>query len=116
MKSRQVVINSVKLFVPSINVAYITESKSIIKPKDIEYAKKIKDTLKVLKLERKVNANGNLYINFPDENEPFHVQWYGGENDIICGYDESSNSDDQYAKSEVKGCIKKKNDYLVLFE
>ena len=53
-------------------------------------------------LERKVNVNGNLYINFfqiADDDEPFHVQWYGGEN-IICDHDKSSKSDDQCAKSD----------------
>ena len=68
----QMVINSpqefseaVKSFLPSINAVYLPESESIIEPKDIECAKKIKNTMKVHKLERKVNANGN----------PFYIQW-----------------------------------------
>ena len=97
------VINSPQeSFLLSINAVYLPEIESIIEPKDIECAKKIKDTLKVHKLERKVNVNGNLYISFfqiADDDEPFHVQWYGGEN-IICGHDKSSNSDDQCAKSD----------------
>ena len=71
VKSGQVVINSlqefseaVKKIVISINAVYLSKSESIIKPKDTECAKKIKDTLKVHKLESKFNANGNLYINF----------------------------------------------------
>ena len=65
--------------------------------------KKIKDTSKVHKLERKVNVNGKLYIIFlkiADDDETFHVQWYGAENDIICGSDKSSSSDDQCAKCD----------------
>ena len=64
---------------------------------------KINDTLKVYKLERKDNANGNLYIIFfkiADDDKVFNVQWYGGENDIICGHDKSSKSDDQCAKCD----------------
>ena len=71
VKSGQVVINSpqdfseaVKSFVPSTNIVYLPESESIIEPKDTECTKKIKDTLKLHKLERKVNANGNIYIIF----------------------------------------------------
>lgn len=65
--------------------------------------KKIKDTSKVHILERKVNVNGKLYIIFlkiADDDENFHVQWYGAENDIICAPDNSSSSDDQYAKCD----------------
>ena len=65
--------------------------------------KKIKDTSKVHILERKVNANGKLYIIFlkiEDDDKNFHVQWYGAENDIICGSDKSSSSDDQCAKCD----------------
>ena len=65
--------------------------------------KKIKDTSKVHKLERKVNVNGKLYIIFlkiADDDETFHVQWYGAENDIICAPDTSSSSDGMYKKEE----------------
>ena len=123
VKSGQVVINppqefseAVKPFLPSINAVYLHESESIREPKDIEYAKKIAGTLKVHKLERKVNANGNLYIDFSkiaNDDKPFHVQWYGEENNIFCGHNKSSNSDDQCAN--VMGCIKKKkNGYVAL--
>ena len=92
MKSGQVVINSpqeiseaIKSFAPSINDVYQPESESIIESKDKECAEKIKNALNLHKLERKVNANGKLYISFfkiADNGEPFHVQWYVGENDI----------------------------------
>lgn len=65
--------------------------------------KKIKDTSKVHKLERKVNVNGKLYIIFlkiADDDETFHVQWYGAENDMICAPDTSSSSDGMYKKEE----------------
>ena len=110
VKFGQVVINSsqefseaVKSFVPSINAVYLPKSESIIEPKNIECTKKINDTLKVYKLERKDNANGNLYIIFfkiADDDKVFNVQWYDGENDIICGHDKSSKSDDQCAKCD----------------
>ena len=41
-------------------------------------------------MERKVDPNGNTYINFykiASDEEPFHVQWYGGEGDVICGHE-----------------------------
>ena len=65
------------------------------------------------KLEKKIKANGNLYINFfkiADDEEPFHVHWYGGENDIICGHDKSSKSDDQCAKCD--GMYKEEEEWL----
>ena len=117
VKSVQLVINSlqgfseaVKLLAPSINAVYLPKIESIIDAKDTKCAKKITSTLNVHKLVWKVNANGNLYINFfkiANDDEPYHVQWYGGENDIICGHDKSSNSDDQCAKSD--GMYEKKN-------
>ena len=107
VKSGQVVINSpqefseaVKSFVPSINAVYLPKSGSIIEPKDIECTKKINDTLKVYKLERKDNANGNLHIIFFIIVDDDNIQWSGGENDIICGHDKSSKSDDQCAKCD----------------
>ena len=30
----------------------------------------------------------------------FHVQWYGGESEIICGHAETSESDDEYVKCQ----------------
>ena len=65
------------------------------------------------KLEKKIKANGNLYINFfkiADDEEPFHVHWYCGENDIICGHDKSSKSDDQCPKCD--GMYKEEEEWL----
>ena len=56
---------------------------------------------KIHKFERNVDPNGNKYINFykiADDEEPFHVQWYGGENDVICGHVNSSDNDNQCPK------------------
>ena len=107
VKSGQMVMNSsqefseaVKSFVPSINAVYLPKSESIIEPKDTECTKKINDTLKMYKLERKDNANGNLHIIFFKIADDGNVQWYGGENDIICGHDKSSKSDNQCAKCD----------------
>ena len=84
VKSCQVVIylpqefsETVKIFVPEIHAVYLSKSKNIIEPKGIESSRKIKETLKINKLERKIVPNGNTYINFykiADDEEPFHVQ------------------------------------------
>ena len=31
---------------------------------------------------------------------PFHVKWYEGENEIVCGHAETSKSDDECAKCQ----------------
>ena len=84
VKSGKVVIYSpqefaeaVKKFVPAIHAVYLPKSENIVEPVGIESARKIKDTLKIHKFERKVDPNGNKYINFykiSDDEEPFHVQ------------------------------------------
>ena len=104
-KSGQIVMYSprefceaVNVFVSSILAVYLPESETIIEPKDIEASKRIKETLKVHKLERKCNQNGETYIDFfkmADDKEPFHVQWYRGENAVVCGHDKTSDSDSQ---------------------
>ena len=84
VKSYQVVIylpqefsETVKIFVPEIHAVYLSKSKNIIEPKRIESSRKIKETLKINKLEQKIVPNGNTYINFykiAGDEEPFHVQ------------------------------------------
>ena len=71
VKSGQVVIYStqefseaVKTFAPAIHAVSLPESENIIEPKGIESSRKIKETLKIHKLEGKVNPNGNTCINF----------------------------------------------------
>ena len=108
VKSSQVVICSpqgfseaVKTFVPAIYAVYLPESEKIIEPKGIESSRKSNETLKIHKLERKVHPNGNTYINFykiADDEEPFHVKWYGSEDDEICGHERSSNNENQCPK------------------
>ena len=121
VKSGKVVIYSpqefaeaVKKFVPAIHAVYLPESENIVKPVGIESARKIKDTLKIHKFERKVDPNGNKYINFykiADDEEPFHVQWYGGENDVICGHVNSSDNDN--VQNVVQFIKKVKSGYAV---
>ena len=106
--SGQVVIHSpqefseaVNTFVTAIHVVYLPESENMIEPKGIESSRKIKETLKIHKLERKVDPHGNTYINFykiADDEGPFHVQWYGGEDNVICGHEKSSDNDNQCPK------------------
>ena len=110
VKSGQVMIYSprefceaVNSFIPSILAAYLPETENIVEPRDIEASKRIKNTLKIHKLERRCNQNGDIYINFfkiADDKEPFHVQWYGEENEIICGHDKTSDSDGHCQKCE----------------
>ena len=99
--SPQEFAEAVKKFVPAIHAVYLPKSENIVEPVGIESARKIKDTLKIHKFERKVDPNGNKYINFykiADDEEPFHVQWYGGENDVIFGHINSSDNDNQCPK------------------
>ena len=35
----------------------------------------------------------SFFFKITDDGEPFHVQWYVGENDITCGHDKISHSD-----------------------
>ena len=68
----------------------------------------------MLKLEKKINANDNLFINFfkiAGDDEAFHIQWYRGENDIICGHDRSRRV--MINAQNVMRCIKK-NSYVAL--
>ena len=69
--------------------------------------------LKVHKLERKCNQNGEICFNFfkiADDKEPFHVQWYRGENAVICGHDKTSDSDSQCPNCKEE--YKEKNSYV----
>ena len=110
VKSGQLVAHSplefseaVPKFVPSILSVYLPENENIAKPKDISMVRKIDQILKIHKLERKCSQNGDTLINFfknPDHEDPFHVKWYGGENEIICGHAETSKSYDECAKSQ----------------
>ena len=41
-----------------------------------------------------------MILNNANNEDLFHVQWYGGENEIICGHVETSESDDECAKCQ----------------
>ena len=65
VKSGQLVVHSplevseaVTKFVPSIHSVYLPENKNIVEPEDISMARKIDQTLKIHKLERKCIQNG----------------------------------------------------------
>ena len=76
---------AVKTVVSAIHAVYLPESENIIEPKGIESSRKIQETIKIQKLERKVDPIVNTYINFykiADDEERFHVQWYGGEEKV----------------------------------
>ena len=55
---------AVTKFVPSIHSVYLTENENVVQPEDISKAKKIHQTLKKLKLERKCSQNGYTFIKF----------------------------------------------------
>ena len=108
VKSGQLVVHSpfefyeaVTKFVPSIHSVYLPENESIVEPEDISMGRKMDQTLKIHKPERKCSQNGDIYINFfkiVDDEDPFHVKGYWGKSEIICNYVETSESDDECAK------------------
>ena len=51
-------------FVSLIHSKYLPENENIVEPENISKAKKIGQTLKTYKLERKCSQNGDTYINF----------------------------------------------------
>ena len=67
---------AVTKFVPLIPSVYLPENENIVEPVDISDARKINQTLKIQKLERKCSQNDDTYINFfkiADDEDPFHV-------------------------------------------
>ena len=59
--------------------------------------------MKIHKSERKYSENGDTYINFfkiAGHEDSFNVQWYGVENEIICGLVETIESDDECVKCQ----------------
>ena len=42
----------------------------------------------------------NHFFKSYNDEDHFYVQWSGGENEIICGHFETSESDDEYAKCQ----------------
>ena len=67
---------AVTKFVPLIPSAYLPENENIVEPEDISNARKINQTLKIRKLERKCSQNDDTYINFfkiADDEDSFHV-------------------------------------------
>ena len=68
VKSGQVVIYStqefseaVKTLVPAIHAVYLPENENIIEPKGIKSSRKIKETLKIHKLERKDDPGQHVH-------------------------------------------------------
>ena len=64
-------------FVTSIHSVYLPGNENIVEPGDITMARKIVQMLKVNKLEKKCNQNGNTYtifFKYADDEDSFHVQ------------------------------------------
>ena len=82
VKSGQLLVHSplefseaVTKFVPSIHSVYLPENENIVEPEDISMTRKIDQTLKIHKLERKCSQNDDIYIKFfktADDKDPFH--------------------------------------------
>ena len=51
--------DAMQKFVPSIHSVYLPENENIVKPQDKSMARKIDQTLKIHKLERKCIQNGD---------------------------------------------------------
>ena len=51
-------------FIPSIHSVYLPENVNIVEPEYTSKARKINQTLKIYKLERKYSQNVDIYINF----------------------------------------------------
>ena len=47
-----------------------------------------------------------IFFKIADDKEPFHVQWYGGENAIIYGHDKNQ------GRRRKKNARKEKNGYV----
>ena len=59
MKSSRLLLLKTAKLVPSIHSAYLPENENIVEPEDISMARKIDQTLKIYKLERKCIQNGD---------------------------------------------------------
>ena len=89
VKSGQFVVHSppefsepVTKFVSSIHSVYLSENENFVKPEDISMDRKINQTLKIHKQERKCSQNGNIFFKNANHEDPFQVQWFGRENEI----------------------------------
>ena len=110
VKSNQVLIHSpndfveaVNKFIPSIHAVYLPENEMIVEPTGIKAARRIVETLKIHLLERKFNGNGDAYINFykiTGDDEPFHVEWFGKENGVVCGHTKCCLNENQCAECD----------------
>ena len=77
---------------------YLSVKEDIIEPEHISKTRKIGQTLKIHKLERKCRQNGDTDIflfKISDDEDSFYVQWFGGENEIIRSHFETSESDEK---------------------
>ena len=73
----------------------------IKEPDDIYVAPKIKETLRTRKLARRRSQKGEYYISFfkvANEEEPFRVQWYGDDNQLICGHEKAGSTENNCSK------------------
>ena len=90
---------AVTKFVPLILSVYLPENETVVEAEGISKARKIDQTLGIHKLERNcMTILISIFFKIPDNEDPFQVQWYGGENEIVYGHVETSESDDECVK------------------
>ena len=74
-----------------ISCLYLAENEIMAEPQDIETSPKIPRTLKIHKVLRTYNNEGNVckmeFYELTDKADPFHIQWYSKESDPdVCGH------------------------------
>ena len=91
-------------FSPSCHTVNLPGNQNIAEPEAIRKGRKIDETLKIDKLERKCSQIGDTYINSFKiaDDDLFNVQWYVAESEFICGHNKSSESDVKCAECQGK--------------
>ena len=81
----------------SIHSVYLPENENIGEPENVSMARRSIKYWKHISWKQnvfKMVILKSIFFKNLDHEDPFHVQWYEGENEIICGHVETSESDD----------------------
>ena len=95
---------AVKRFVASIHAVYLLHGEMIKEPDDISAAPNIEETLSIHKLVRRQNQKREYNLSFfkvANEEEQFHVQWCGDNNQLSCGHEEAGNTDNDCSNCKI---------------
>ena len=85
-------------FVSSIITVYLPKSDEIVEPESIHQGPSIPKTLLIHKFVRQINDRGDCSIEFFKtalNQEVFHIQWYKGASDVVCGHKKSNKGDSE---------------------